>query len=54
MPQDGQAKQDCEQEAGKRWISKYAKVVAPHQVTLLGDDLGYPPKPGQLVVDPVI
>jgi hypothetical protein len=39
MPQDGQAKQDCEQEAGKRWISKYAKVVAPHQVTLLGDDL---------------
>ncbi len=39
MPQDGQAKQDCEQEAGKRWISKYAKAVAPHQVTLLGDDL---------------
>ena len=41
MPQDGQAKQDCEQEAGKRWLSKYAKVVAPHQVTLLGDDLYY-------------
>jgi hypothetical protein len=39
MPQDGQAKQDCEQGAGKRWISKYAKVVAPHQVTILGDDL---------------
>jgi len=39
MPQDGQAKQDCEQRAGKRWISKHAKVVAPHQVTLLGDDL---------------
>ena len=39
MPQDGQAKQDCEQEAGKRWISKAAKVVAPQQVTLLGDDL---------------
>jgi hypothetical protein len=39
MPQDGQAKQDCEQEAGKRWIGKAAQVVAPHQVTLLGDDL---------------
>jgi hypothetical protein len=39
MPQDGQAKQDCEQEAGKRWLSKAAKVVAPQQVTLLGDDL---------------
>ena len=39
MPQDGQTKQDCEQRAGKRWISKHAKVVAPHQVTLLGDEL---------------
>jgi hypothetical protein len=39
MPQDGQAKQDCEQEAGKRWLSKAAQVVAPQQVTLLGDDL---------------
>ena len=39
MPQDGQAKQDCEQGAGKRWLRTHAKVVAPHQVTLLGDDL---------------
>jgi hypothetical protein len=39
MPQDGQAKQDCEQEAGKRWLSKSAQVVVPHQVTLRGDDL---------------
>jgi hypothetical protein len=39
MPQDGEAKQDCEQGAGKRWLSKHAKAVAPHQVTLLGDDL---------------
>src|SRR5439155_25534531 len=39
MPQDGQAKQDCEQRAGQRWISKYAQVVAPPQATLLGDDL---------------
>ena len=39
MPQDGQTKQDCEQGAGKRWISKHAQAVVPHQVTLLGDDL---------------
>ena len=39
LPQDGQAKQDGEQEAGQRWISKAAKVVAPPQGTLLGDDL---------------
>jgi hypothetical protein len=39
MPHDGQAKQDCEQSAGKRWLRKHAQVVAPSQVTLLGDDL---------------
>lgn len=39
MRQDGETKQDCEQEAGKRWISKHAQAMAPHQVTLLGDDL---------------
>jgi hypothetical protein len=39
MPQDGEAKQDCEQRAGKRWLSKHAQAVAPHQMTLLGDDL---------------
>jgi hypothetical protein len=39
MPQDGETKQDCEQQAGKRWLSKHAKAVAPHQVTVLGDDL---------------
>jgi hypothetical protein len=39
MPQDGHDKQDCERVAGKRWISKHAKDVAPHGVTLLGDDL---------------
>jgi hypothetical protein len=39
MSQDGETKQDCEQRAGKRWLSKHAKAVAPHQVTLLGDDL---------------
>jgi len=39
MPQDGEAKQDCEQQAGKRWLSKHAQAVAPHQMTVLGDDL---------------
>ena len=39
MPQDGHDKQDCEQVAGKRWIRKHAATFAPHQVTLLGDDL---------------
>ena len=39
MPQDGQAKQDGERVADKRWMAKHAKHVAPYGVTLLGDDL---------------
>ena len=39
MPQDGHAKQDCEQAAGKRWITQHASTLVPHHVTLLGDDL---------------
>jgi hypothetical protein len=39
MPQDGHDKQDCERAAGKRWLAKHAERVAPHGVTLLGDDL---------------
>jgi hypothetical protein len=39
MPQDGHTKQDCERAAGKRWLAKHAARVAPHGVTLLGDDL---------------
>ena len=39
MPQDGHVKQDCEQVAGKRWITQHAATLVPHQVTLLGDDL---------------
>ena len=39
MPQDGQVKQDCERVAGKRWITRHAKAIAPHGITLLGDDL---------------
>jgi hypothetical protein len=39
MPQDGHDKQDCEQAAGKRWLTTHAQAVASYQVTLLGDDL---------------
>lgn len=39
MPQDGHIKQDCERAAGKRWLDKHAAQMAPHGVTLLGDDL---------------
>ncbi|HSX83458.1 MAG TPA: ISNCY family transposase, partial [Candidatus Saccharimonadia bacterium] len=39
MPQDGHAKQDCEQAAGKRWLTQHASTLVPHHVTLLGDDL---------------
>src|SRR4029077_10668330 len=39
MPQDGHAKQDCEQAAGKRWITQHAATLVPYHVTLLGDDL---------------
>jgi hypothetical protein len=38
-PQDGQAKQDCEQEAAKRWVRRQAPVLPFPTVTVLGDDL---------------
>jgi len=38
-PQDGKEKQDCEIEAGKRWIGKYGVFYAKQGVTILGDDL---------------
>jgi hypothetical protein len=38
-PQDGKEKQDCEIEAGKRWVDKYGDFYAKQRVTLLGDDL---------------
>ena len=37
MPQDGQAKQDCERAAGKRWLRKHAAQIAPQGVTDQGD-----------------
>lgn len=38
-PQDGKEKQDCEIEAGKRWLSQYGEFYAKDNVTILGDDL---------------
>jgi len=39
VPQDGHAKQDCENAAAKRWRRKYAATYRPHKITILGDDL---------------
>jgi hypothetical protein len=39
VPQDGQEKQDCEIQAGKRWVGKHGEFYAKQGVTLLGDDL---------------
>lgn len=38
-PQDGSAKQDCEQQAIKRWIVRHATALQPCEVTILADDL---------------
>jgi hypothetical protein len=39
IPQDGQAKQDCEINAAKRWLAAQAELYAKGKTTLLGDDL---------------
>jgi len=39
QPQDGQEKQDCERNAGKRWLVRNAPYLAGHKVAVLGDDL---------------
>ena len=38
-PQDGQEKQDCEQQAIKRWVERNAERLEPWSVTILADDL---------------
>lgn len=38
-PQDGATKQDCEQNAIKRWIERNARRFQPFPVTILTDDL---------------
>jgi len=37
-PQDGHEKQDCEQQAIKRWVMCNAKRFEPWRVTILTDD----------------
>jgi hypothetical protein len=37
--EDGEEKQDCERNAGKRWLVNYGKEYAWLKPTLLGDDL---------------
>ena len=39
LPQDGKEKQDCEQQAIKRWVERHAGRFAPWSVTILTDDL---------------
>ncbi len=39
IPQDGHEKQDCEIQAGKRWIEKHGDFYAKRGITALGDDL---------------
>jgi len=38
-PQDGHEKQDCEQQAIKRWVERNAEHFEPWEVTILTDDL---------------
>lgn len=48
-PQDGHEKQDCEIEAGKRWVETYGEYYAKWNVALLGEDLFSRPRgPGNL------
>lgn len=39
QPQDGAAKQDCEQNAIKRWFAKHAQHLPAERTTILADDL---------------
>ncbi len=39
QPQDGHDKQDCENEAAKRWLLQHGQEYQKLQVTVLGDDL---------------
>lgn len=38
-PQDGAEKQDCERNACKRWLTKWAHLFKPYEISYLGDDL---------------
>jgi hypothetical protein len=38
-PQDGTDKEDCENQAAKRWLAKWGEHLQERNVTILGDDL---------------
>jgi hypothetical protein len=51
VPQDGPAKQDCENAAAKRWLRKAAPAYRAHHITILGDDL-YATQPiGEVLIE---
>jgi hypothetical protein len=50
-PQDGAEKQDCEQQAIKRWVKQYAGRLAPWSTTVLTDDLHAHQPVCQLLLD---
>ncbi len=50
-PQDGAEKQDCEQQAIKRWVKQHARHFAPWSTTVLTDDLHAHQPVCQLLVD---
>ena len=50
-PQDGAAKQDCEQQAIKRWVAQHARHFTPWRVTVLTDDLHAHQPVCQLLLD---
>ncbi|MGQ9601055.1 MAG: ISNCY family transposase, partial [Anaerolineae bacterium] len=39
VPQDGHDKQDCEQQAIKRWVNRNAERFGEWELTVLTDDL---------------
>lgn len=39
VPQDGREKQDCENQAAKRWLAQHGAFYAQRGATILGDDL---------------
>jgi hypothetical protein len=39
VPQDGEAKQDCELKAGTRWLQRWGAQLTAWRTTVLGDDL---------------
>jgi hypothetical protein len=51
VPQDGHAKQDCENAAAKRWLRHYAPTYRAHKITILGDDLYATQPMGEVLIE---